>query len=68
LLAHRATGYARLTLEPLDEKAKDAMRKAATATDEVAEVVCHIPAAILRPWGMTDVEVRLVLPGEPIGG
>jgi hypothetical protein len=30
--------------------------------------VGHIPATTLASWGMTDGEVRLVLPGEPIGG
>jgi hypothetical protein len=51
-----------------DEKAKDAVMRAANATEEVVEVVGHIPAAILATWGMTEGEVRLVLPGEPIGG
>jgi hypothetical protein len=32
-----------------DEKAKDAVTKAANAIDEVIEVVDHIPAAILAP-------------------
>jgi hypothetical protein len=30
--------------------------------------VGHIPATTLACWDMTDGEVRLVLPGEPIGG
>jgi hypothetical protein len=47
---------------------KDAVTKAANATDEVIEVVGHIPAAILATWGMTEGEVRLILPGEPISG
>ena len=51
-----------------DEKAKDAVTKAVNATDEVIEVVGHIPAASLATWGMTEGEVRLVPPGEPIGG
>jgi hypothetical protein len=51
-----------------DDKAKKAVAKAANATDEVIEVVGHIPAGILATWGMTEGEVRLVLPGEPIGG
>jgi len=51
-----------------DEKPKDAVTKAANATDEVIEVVGHIPAAILATWGMTEGEVRLILPGEPISG
>jgi len=40
----------------------------ANATDEVIEVVGHIPAAILATWGMTEGEVRLILPGKPISG
>jgi hypothetical protein len=44
------------------------MTEAANATDEVVEVIGHIPAAILATWGMTEGEVRLVLPGEPISG
>ena len=35
-----------------DEKAKDAVTKAAHATDEVVEVVGHIPAAVLATWGV----------------
>jgi len=49
-----------------DEKAKDAVTNAANATDEVVEVIGHIPAATLAAWGLTEGEVRLVLPGEPI--
>lgn len=41
-----------------DEKAKDAVTKAASATNEVIEVVGHIPAVSLATWGMTDGEVR----------
>jgi hypothetical protein len=51
-----------------DERAKDALAKSANASDAVVEVVGHIPATTLATWGMTDGEVRLVLPGEPIGG
>ena len=51
-----------------DEKPKDAVTKAANAADEVIEVVGLIPAAILATWGMTEGEVRLILPGEPISG
>ena len=51
-----------------DEKPKDAVTKAANATDEVIEVVGHIPVAILATWGMTEGEVRLILPGKPISG
>ena len=49
-----------------DEKAKEAVAKAINATDEVVEIVGHIPATTLASWGMTEGEVRLVLPGEPI--
>ena len=49
-----------------DDKATDAVAKSANAADAVFEIVGHIPAATLAGWGMTDGEVRLVLPGEPI--
>jgi hypothetical protein len=49
-----------------DDKAKDAVTKTANASEQVIEVVGHIPATTLASWGMTDGEVRLVLPGEPI--
>jgi len=51
-----------------DDKAKDAVAKSANASDVFVELVGHIPATTLAGWGMTDGEVRLVLPGEPIGG
>jgi hypothetical protein len=50
-----------------DDKAKDAVAKAINASDEVVEIVGHIPATTLAGWGMTEGDVRLVLPGEPIG-
>jgi hypothetical protein len=50
-----------------DDKAKDVVAKSANASDAVVELVGHIPATTLAGWGMTDGEVRLVLPGEPIG-
>jgi hypothetical protein len=49
-----------------DEKAKNAVAKTAKGADEVIEIVGNIPAANLASWGLTDGEVRLVLPGEPI--
>ena len=49
-----------------DARAKDAVAKSANASDVVVEIVGHIPAITLAGWGMTDGEVRLVLPGEPI--
>ena len=51
-----------------DAKAAQAVANAAKATDEVVEIVGHIPASILASWGMTEGEVRLVLPREPISG
>jgi hypothetical protein len=51
-----------------DDKAKDAVTKAINASEQVIEIVGHIPAATLASWGMTEGEVRLVLPGQPIGG
>jgi hypothetical protein len=51
-----------------DDRAKGAVTKSANASDAVVEVVGHIPATTLASWGMTDGEVRLVLPGEPISG
>jgi hypothetical protein len=50
-----------------DDKAKDAVAKATNASEQVIEIVGHIPAATLAGWGMTEGDVRLVLPGEPIG-
>ena len=49
-----------------DERAK---RAATTkATDEGIEVVGRVPASSVAGWGLTEGQVRLVLPGEPIGG
>lgn len=49
-----------------DDRAKDAVATATNASDEVVEIVGHIPATTVAGWGMTEGEVRLVLPGEPI--
>jgi hypothetical protein len=49
-----------------DEKAKDAVALTLKGADGVIEVVGTIPAKSLATWGLTDGEVRLVLPGEPI--
>jgi hypothetical protein len=49
-----------------DDKAKLAVATATNASDEVIEIVGHIPAPTLAGWGMTEGDVRLVLPGEPI--
>jgi hypothetical protein len=51
-----------------DEKAKDAVSKATKATNEVIEIIGNIPASSLASWGLTDGEVRLILPGEPVTG
>ena len=51
-----------------EDKAKDAVSKAAKASDLVVEIIGHIPATTLAGWGMTDGEIRLVLPGEPVSG
>lgn len=49
-----------------DDRAKEAVSKAINATDEIVEIVGRIPATTLATWGLTEGEVRLVLPGEPI--
>jgi hypothetical protein len=49
-----------------NEKAKEAVAKTVKGADEVIEIVGNIPANNLASWGLTDGEVRLVLPGEPI--
>jgi hypothetical protein len=49
-----------------DESAKVSVAKTAMA-DALVEVVGRIPAATLAGWGMTEGDVRLVLPGEPTG-
>jgi hypothetical protein len=49
-----------------NEKAKEAVAKTAKAADDVIEIVGNIPDNNLASWGLTDGEVRLVLPGEPI--
>jgi len=49
-----------------DDKGTDAVAKSANAADAIFEIVGHIPATTLASWGMTEGEVRLVLPGEPI--
>jgi hypothetical protein len=50
-----------------DEKAKVAVARTTKIEEAVIEVVGHIPAAMLAEWGLTEGEVRLVLPGESIG-
>jgi hypothetical protein len=49
-----------------DAKAKEAISSAAHGTDDVVEVIGTIPATRLASLGLTEGEVRLVLPDEPI--
>jgi len=49
-----------------DEAARNAVAKTVNAGDGVIEIVGNIPATSVASWGLTDGEVRLVLPGEPI--
>jgi hypothetical protein len=51
-----------------DEKAKNAVSNTTKVTDDVVEVIGRITASDLARWGLTEGEVRLVLPGEPVGG
>ena len=51
-----------------DDKAKGAVSKVIKAGEDVVEVVGRIPASNLASWGLTEGEVRLVLPGEQISG
>jgi hypothetical protein len=49
-----------------DAKAKEAISSAAHGTDDLVEIVGTIPATSLASLDLTEGEVRLVLPGEPI--
>jgi hypothetical protein len=49
---------------PDDEQAKVAVARTTKIEEAVIEVVGHIPAAMLAGWGLTEGDVRLVLPGE----
>jgi hypothetical protein len=51
-----------------DAKAREAVSSASRGSDAVIEVIGTIPAKSLADWGLTDGEVRLVLPGEPVNG
>jgi hypothetical protein len=51
-----------------DDKAKGAVSKVTKAGENVVEVVGRIPASNLASWGLTEGDVRLILPGEPISG
>ena len=48
-----------------DDRAKGGI-KGTKAGENVVEVVGRIPASNLASWGLTEGEVHLVLPGEPI--
>jgi hypothetical protein len=50
-----------------DERAKKAVMKTTRATDEIVEVVGRVPASSVVNLGLTEGQVRLVLPGEPLG-
>ena len=49
-----------------DEKAKEMISRTARGGNDIVEVIGNIPATRLADWGLTDGEVRLVLPGEPL--
>ena len=49
-----------------DEKAKETISKTAKGVNEIVEVIGNIPASRLASWGLTDGDIRVVLPGEPI--
>ena len=49
-----------------DEKAKEIISRTAKGGNEIVEVIGNIPASRLARWGLTDGEVRVVLPGEPV--
>ena len=46
-----------------DDKAKDAVAKATMASEEFVEIRRTHPCNYTRPLGMTEGDVRLVLPG-----
>jgi len=49
-----------------DDTAMSAVAKTADAKEAIIEIVGNIPARSVASWGLTEGEVRLVLPGEPI--
>ncbi len=49
-----------------DEKAKETISKTIKGGNEGVEVIGNIPASRPASWGLTEGEVRLVLPGEPL--
>jgi hypothetical protein len=53
-------------LVAINEKAKETIFKTAKDGNAVVEVIGNIPASRLASWGLTDGEIRLLLPGEPL--
>ena len=49
-----------------DEKAREMSSRTAKSGNEIGEVIGNIPASRLASWGLTDGDIRVVLPGEPI--
>jgi hypothetical protein len=49
-----------------DEKAREMISRTAKSGNEIVEVIGNIPASRLASWGLTDGDIRVVLPGEPI--
>ena len=49
-----------------DEKAREMISRTAKGGNEIVEVIGNIPASRLASWGLTDGDIRVVLPGEPI--
>ena len=49
-----------------DEKAREMISRTAKSGNEIVEVIGNIPASRLAGWGLTDGDIRVVLPGEPI--
>jgi len=49
-----------------DENAREMISRTAKSGNEIVEVIGNIPASRLASWGLTDGDIRVVLPGEPI--
>jgi hypothetical protein len=49
-----------------DEKTREMISRTAKGGNEIVEVIGNIPASRLASWGLTDGDIRVVLPGEPI--
>lgn len=50
-----------------DQKAMEAVSAGQDATDEIVEIIGYITPANSSKWKLRDGEVRLILPGEPVG-